>query len=86
MVVGQENLADTDESKLVRESEDRLVLHFFILVLNTFWQQITTCTNYSVVDFITAGPGLTTDWSLATATALEAPTRMKRVSCVGSHE
>lgn len=35
--------------------------------------------------FVSPGPGLTTDWSLATATALEAPTRMKRVSCSGSH-
>lgn len=30
--------------------------------------------------FFTAGRGLTTDWSLVTATAPEAPMRMKKVS------
>lgn len=34
VVAGQENLPDTDENKLVRESEERSVsLHFCILVL-----------------------------------------------------
>ncbi len=87
MVAGQENLPDTDENKLVRESEERSVLipvlyacidKVFVERKAKFYFECHVC--------LSAGPGLTTDWSLATATALEAPTRMRRVSRLGFNE
>lgn len=42
--------------------------------------------NFEFSSFLSVGRGLTTDWSLVTATAPEAPTRMKRVSLFVSRE
>lgn len=73
MVAGQESLQDTDESKLVRECEERSVVTALTVV------QGSRVSPIQCQVLLSEGPELTTGWSLATATALEAHMRMKNV-------
>lgn len=78
VVAGQEMLPDTDENKLAREKEERLAsIHLYRWA--HIQKELKVVFDLCDCFFIPAGPGLTTDWNPVTATAPEAPTRMKRV-------